>query len=108
MIVVGILASLVPLGVIIRFALSPQADKPVKRAAVIALAAIGIAIIICLIAIATGPKAVEEDPVFAGLSLEEPVQMTNPAAVYALIVGIIMALFVGFIILLSLRKEKKK
>jgi hypothetical protein len=107
MIVVGILASLVLLVVISRFALSKQADKLVKRAAVIALAAIGLAIVICLIVIAAGPKPVEDAPVFAGLAVEEPVQVTNPATVYALIFGGILALFVGFIIFLSLREKKE-
>jgi protein-S-isoprenylcysteine O-methyltransferase Ste14 len=108
MIVVGILASLVLLVVIIRFALSKQTDKLVKRAAIIALAVIGIAVVICLIAIVSGPKAVEEEPVFTGFALEEPVQQaTNPAAVYALIFGVIMALFIALIIFLSMRDKNR-
>jgi hypothetical protein len=107
MLVVGILASLVLLGVIIRFALSKQTDKWVKRAAISALAVIGLAIVICLVVIAAGPKAVEEEPVFMGLGLAEPAPVTNPNTVFALIFGVILALFVGFIIFLSLKEKKK-
>lgn len=97
---------MVLLGVIIRFALSKQTDKLVKRAAIIALAVIGLALIVCVIAIVAGPKTVEEESVFTGFSLEEPVQVTNPATVYALIFGVIMALFVGLIIFLAVREKK--
>jgi hypothetical protein len=106
MLVVGILVSVILLGVIIRFALSKQTDKLVKRAAVIALAVIGVAIGICLIVIAAGPKAVKEEPVFTGFSLEESAPVTNPATVYALIFGVILVLFMGFIIFLSLKEKK--
>jgi drug/metabolite transporter (DMT)-like permease len=108
MIVVGILASLVLLVVIMRFAISKQTDKPVKRAAIIALAVIGVAIGICLIVIAAGPKTVEEEPIFAGLSPEEPAPVTNPATVYALIAGVIMMLFVGLIIFRSIKNMPGK
>ncbi|GHV81196.1 hypothetical protein AGMMS49944_29870 [Spirochaetia bacterium] len=106
MIVVGILVSLVLLVVIIRFALSKQTDKLVKRAAVIALAVISVAIVICVIMIVSGPKAVEEEPVFAGFSPVEAAPVTNPASVYALIFGVILVLFVGFIIYLAMRDKK--
>jgi hypothetical protein len=107
MIVVGILVSLVLLVVISRIALSKKTDKPVKRAAIIALSAIGLASAICTIAVAAGPKAVEDDPIFAGLSLEGPVRAANPYTVYALIFGILMVLVIGLIIFLSLRKREK-
>ncbi|WP_010259424.1 hypothetical protein [Treponema primitia] len=108
MIIVGILVSLALLGVIIRFALSKQSEKLVKRAAVIALAVIGLAIVICLIMILTGPKPVEEEPVFSGLPLAEPVQVADSNMVYALLFGIIMLLFLGLIIFLSTRDKKTK
>ncbi|MFP3041228.1 hypothetical protein LQZ19_05340 [Treponema primitia] len=108
MVIVGILVSLALLGVIIRFALSKQSEKLVKRAAVIALAVIGLAIIVCLILIITGPKQVEEEPVFSGLPLAEPVQVADSNVVYALIFGIIMLLFLGLIIFLSIRGKKPK
>jgi hypothetical protein len=107
MIIIGILVSIALLVVIIRFALSPQTDKLVKRAALIALGAICLAIVACLVMILTGPKAVEEEEVFAGLPLAEPVEVANPAKAYMLVVGIIMLLFVGLVIFLSLREEKK-
>jgi formate hydrogenlyase subunit 3/multisubunit Na+/H+ antiporter MnhD subunit len=109
MIIVGILASLALLAVIIRFALSPQTDRLIKRAARIALAAIALAIIACLILVIAAPGAEEEEEVFAGLPLAEPVvAAVDPNRVYMLIVGAIMLLFVGLIIFLSLREEKKK
>ncbi|GHT85473.1 hypothetical protein FACS1894137_09800 [Spirochaetia bacterium] len=108
MIVVGILVSLVLLALIIRFALSKQTDKPVKRAAIIALAVIGLSLVICLIVIATGSKAVKAEPVFTGFSLEEPVELTNPNTVYVLLLGVIMALFVGLVIFLAIRDRRKR
>jgi hypothetical protein len=107
MIVVGILASIILLAAIIRFALSKQTDKLVKRAAIIALAVIGFALVVCLVVIAAGPKAAEEEPVFAGLSPVDAAPVTNPNMVYALIFGGIMVLFVGFIIYLAVKEKKK-
>jgi multisubunit Na+/H+ antiporter MnhB subunit len=108
MIIVGAVISLALLAVIIRFALSPQTDKPVKRAALIALGAIGLAIVACLVIVIAGPRATEEEEVFAGLPLAEPVTVVNSNRIYMLAFGIIMLLFVGLIIFLSLREEKKK
>jgi hypothetical protein len=103
----GILASLILLIVIIRFALSGKAEKPVKQAAVIALAVIGIAVVICLAVIARGPAAPAEEPLFAGPFPEETAPVTNPAMVYALIFGAVLVLFIALIIFLALRKKKK-
>jgi multisubunit Na+/H+ antiporter MnhF subunit len=109
MIIVGAIVSLALLAVIIRFALSPRTDRLVKRAALIALAAIGLAIVVCLALVIAGPRAEEEEEVFAGLPLAEPVAAAgNPNRMYLLVLGIIMLLFVGLVIVLSLREEKKK
>jgi amino acid transporter len=109
MIIVGALVSLAFLAMIIRFALSPQTDRLVKRAALIALAAIALTIIVCLVMVIAGPGAEEEEEVFAGLPLAEPVVPAgNPNRVYMLVLGVIVLLFVGLIIFLSLREEKKK
>jgi hypothetical protein len=108
MIIVGAIVSLALLAVIIRLALSPQTDKPVKRAALIALAAIGLTIVTCLAIIITGPAATEDEEVFVGLPLAEPVAAANSNRGYMLAVGLIMLLFIGLVILLSLREEKKK
>jgi low temperature requirement protein LtrA len=108
MIIFGAIVSLALLAVIIRFALSPQTEKPVKRAALIALAAIGLTIVVCLVMVITGPKTTEEAEVFAGLPLAESVAVANSGRVYMLLLGVIMLLFVGLIIFLSLREEKKK
>jgi hypothetical protein len=107
MIIVGVLVSLALLGVIVRFALSPKTEKPVKRAAVIALAVISLAIIVCLIMIVSGPGVVEEEPVFSGLPLAEPVQVADPNTIYILIFGIIMLLFLGLIIFFAIKDKKK-
>ena len=109
MIVVGILASLVLFVVIVWFALSKEAEKPVRRAAVIALGVIGLVMLVCLALIATGSAEPEPEPVFTGLPLAEPVrQAANPAAVYALIFGVVLVLFVGLIIFLSIKNERGK
>jgi uncharacterized protein with PQ loop repeat len=107
MIIVGVLVSLALLGVIIRFALSKKTEKLVKRAAIIALAVISLAIIICLIIIVSGPGVVEEEPVFSGFPLAEPVQVADPSTTYFLVFGIIMLLFLGLIIFFSMKDKKK-
>jgi preprotein translocase subunit YajC len=108
MVILGTIVSLVLLVTIIRFALSPQTDRLVKRAALIALAAIALALVVCLVMVITGPDAVEEEEVFAGLPLAETVAVANPNRTYMLILGLIMLLLVGLVIFLSLREEKKK
>ena len=108
MIILGVIFSFALLAVIIRFALSRQSDRLVKRAALIALAVIGLTIVVCLVVIMTGPQATEEEAVFTGLPLAEQVAVVNSGRLYVLIVGIIMLLFVGLIIYLSLREERKK
>jgi multisubunit Na+/H+ antiporter MnhB subunit len=108
MIIIGAIISIALLVVIIRFALSPQTDKPVKRAALIALGAIALAIVACLVMVITGPKATEDEAVFADLPLAEPVAVVDSNRIYMLTLGVIMLLFVGLIIFLSLREEKKK
>jgi cytochrome bd-type quinol oxidase subunit 2 len=107
MIVVGILASLVFLVVIARFALSKKANKPVRRAALAALVAIGLAVAVCLIVIAAAPQAVEEGPIFAGLSPVEPAPAIDFRKVFALLFGAALLVFVGAVIFRSLRNEKK-
>jgi hypothetical protein len=87
-------------------ALSKQAEKPLKLAAVIALGFIALSVIICLIMVVAGPAAEEEEPVFAGLPLAEPVRVENANGVYILLFGVILLLFLGLIIFLSLREQR--
>jgi hypothetical protein len=96
MIILGVMVSLLLLGVIIRFAFSPQTDKLVKRAAIIALGAIGLAIAVCMIMMITGPEAVMEEEVFAGLPLAEPVTAgISSNRVYILVLGSLMLALIG-------------
>jgi fatty acid desaturase len=106
MIIVSVMVSLALLGVIVRFALSKSSEKPVKQAAVIALAAISLAVIVCLILVVSGPGAVEEEPVFAGLPLAEPVQVDDPAAPFILVSGIVLLLFLGVVIFFALKDKR--
>jgi multisubunit Na+/H+ antiporter MnhB subunit len=108
MIIAGAIVSIGLLVVIIRFALSPQTEKPVKRAALIALGAICLTIVACLVMVLAGPKATEEETVFAGLPLAESVEVVDSGRIYMALLGIVMLLFVGLIIFLSLREERKK
>jgi multisubunit Na+/H+ antiporter MnhB subunit len=108
MIVPGVIASLILLGVIIRFALSPRTDRLVKRAALIALGAIGLAILACMIMVIAGPEAVVEEEVFAGLPLAEPVATgISPYRIYLLVLGSAMLALIGLIIFLALREKAK-
>jgi multisubunit Na+/H+ antiporter MnhB subunit len=108
MLIPGVVVSLILLGVIIRFALSPRTDRLVKRAALIALGAIGLAILVCMIMALTAPEAVVEEEVFAGLPLAEPVAAgISPNRVYLLILGSVMLALIGFIVFLALREQAK-
>jgi hypothetical protein len=109
MIIAGVLVSLILLAVIVRFALSPQTDAPVRRVAVIALGAIGLAVLVCLAVILTrsgGEETAAED-IIPGLPLAEPSAAAGPEGVYMLVAGCILLLFIGLIIFLSLREKKK-
>jgi hypothetical protein len=109
MIIAGGIVSLVLLAVIVRFALSPQTDAPVKRAAVIALGAIGLAVLVCLALILTwsgGEETAAED-VIPGLFPAEPSAASGLDGVYLLVAGCILLLFIGLILFLSLREKKK-
>ncbi|AEF86079.1 hypothetical protein TREPR_3048 [Treponema primitia ZAS-2] len=107
MIIVGIIVSLAMLVVIIRFALSKKTEKLVRLASIIALGLIVLAIVFCLIMIAAGPKEVEEEVAFTALPPSTPVAVTNTGAVYFLIFGIVVVLFLGFIIFTAMRDQKK-
>jgi hypothetical protein len=109
MIIAAALVSLILLAVIIRFALSPQTDKLVKRVAVIALGAIGLALLACLAVILSrfgGEETAAED-LIPGLPLAEPSAAAGPDGIYMLIFGFVLLLFIGLIIFLSMREKKK-
>jgi hypothetical protein len=107
MIIVGIFVSLAMLVAIIRFALSKKTEKLVRLASIIALGLIALAVVFCLILIAMGPKEVEDEAAFTALSPAAPAAAANTGAVYFLIFGIVVVLFLGFIIFMALRDQKK-
>jgi hypothetical protein len=107
MIILGVIVSILFLGMLIRLVLSPGTDRLLKRAALIALGAIGLAIIACLIVAIAGFKEPETEEVFVGFPLSEPEADVNSGRAYTLVVGSIMLALIGFIILLALREKAK-
>jgi heme A synthase len=94
------------LGIIIYFALSPRSEKWVKRAAAAALGLISLAIMVCLIMIIAGPRE-KETPVFTGLPSAVPVKPESGNTVYILSFGMAMLLFLGIVIFVSLRNQRR-
>ncbi|MDR1249696.1 MAG: hypothetical protein LBK63_10370 [Treponema sp.] len=107
MLILGVIVSILFLGMIIRLVLSSRTDRLVKRAALIALGVIGLAIVGCLIMAVAGFKEPETEEVFAGFPLSEPEDSANPGRAYTLIFGSIMLALIGFIILMALREKTK-
>ena len=108
MLIALIIFSLVFLGLIIFIAFSPKTAKPVKRTALIALAVIGLSIVICTILLILGPGKEQGDIPLPVLQDTTP-QSESSGNVAAVIMFIAVFLLVmAAIIVLSLRKERKK
>jgi hypothetical protein len=107
MIILGVIVSILFLGMLIRLVLSPGTDRLLKRAALIALGVIGLAIIACLIVVVAGFKGPETEEVFVGFPLDEPAPAANSGRAYTLVAGSIMLALIGLIVFLALREKAK-
>jgi len=99
--------SVVLLGVIIYFLVSPKSSRLLRLSAIIALALIGLAIGVCGVFLIRGPAKVETDIPLPFLTDAEPKQQDKSN------VGVIIGYFVAFAIIFGLvayssRKEKEK
>jgi len=105
-VVLGII-SIVLLGVIIYFLVSPKSSHLLRMSAIIALALIGLAIGVCGVFLIRGPAKVETEIPLPFLTDAEPKQQNKSN------VGVIIGYFVAFAIIFGLvayssRKEKEK
>ena len=106
MLVVGIILSLGLLGLIIYFAISRKSSRRLKFAAIIALACIGVSLIICGYFIIRGPGADKAALPFPALvDGPAPVKQRNIAD---LIILAVLVAVVGVVIFISLRDKRKK
>ena len=106
MIVVLSILSLGLLGVIIYFAISPKSSRLLKMAAIIALAVIGLSLIVCGFFIIRGPG---QDPA----AVPFPVLVDTPAPerktnIVDLVILAILIIIVSLVILMAVRKKPKK
>jgi formate hydrogenlyase subunit 3/multisubunit Na+/H+ antiporter MnhD subunit len=104
------IASVISLGLfilIVYFALSKHSSLLVKRAAVIALILIGLALIVSLCIIFGEPTAIltKQAPVEVAQKDQVPVKVVKPIPI--LIVVILFLLFIAWIVYISLRDQRR-
>jgi Na+/melibiose symporter-like transporter len=105
-VVLGII-SLVLLGAIIYFVVSPKSSRLLKKSAIIALALIGLAVGVCGVFLVRGPAKVETEIPLPFLADAEPKPQNKTN------IGVIIGYFAAFVIIFGLvayssRKEKGK
>ena len=106
MIVVLIILSLGLLGVIIYFAVSPNSSRLLRLSAIIALGAIGLALIICGIIILIGPGEDEDIisfPVFPDIS--PPTKKINNVS--DIIILVVFLALISFVVYRAVKEQKK-
>jgi predicted membrane channel-forming protein YqfA (hemolysin III family) len=110
MLVVGIVLSIGLLGVIAFLALSKKSEKLIKKLALIALIVIGLSIIASAAIVIIFDKPPEEPIEFQipGLMAPQPKTPDSSNSMMILIFAIVLVLFLGMIIYLSLKEQKKK
>jgi cbb3-type cytochrome oxidase subunit 3 len=99
--------SVLLLGVIIYFALSPKSSKILRTAALGALGAIILSIVICVIIILTGTGSAAEEPVMPDFFAEEAPPAPGNFLVLFLLAVFLLA-FLGGVVFLSLRERKRQ
>lgn len=99
--------SVVLLGVIVYFALSPRSSKMLRLSALGALGAIMLSVVICVIIIAVGMETANEEPVMPDFLAAEPPQAAAEGNLAALfILAAFLLALLGTIIFLSLRERR--
>jgi heme A synthase len=101
--------SVILLGVIVYFALSPRSSKSLRLAALIALGAIMLSIVICGIIIFAGLGAAAKEPVMPDFLAPEapaPAPQGNWFALFLL--AIFLLAFMGVVAFLSMRERKRR
>ena len=107
MLIVLVILSLGLLGLIIYFAFSTNSTRLQKRVALIALALIGLSIVVCTILLILGPHKDKEDsiPVFQDTAPQAAGSGNITTVIFFIAVFL---LILAMVIVLSLRKERKK
>jgi len=107
--VVLIILSVGLLGVIIYFAVSPKSSRPLKLAAIIALALIGLSLGVCGIMLIRGPgqgKAVITLPFLLDDTPQPPPKKSNLAVILTFLVSFFF--IVGLVLMTTMREKKNK
>lgn len=103
---------IVPLGLfalIVYFAVSKKSSLFIRWAAIMALIIIGISVMVCLFIIFGEPAAVVVDgPVIQVIPKEEVIPVKKGDPLPLLIFGVILLLFIAFIIYTALREQYQK
>ena len=105
--VVLIILSVGLLGVIIYFTVSPKSSRPLRLAAIIALALIGLSLGVCGILLIRGPgqgKAVVTLPFLLDDTPQPPAKKTNMAVILTFLVSFF---FIVGLVLMTTMKEKR-
>jgi amino acid transporter len=109
MLVVGIIASIILLGVITFLALSKESEKLIKKLAFIALIVIGVSVIASTVVVIIFKKPPEEPIEFRipGLMSQPPNVSSSSTNIIALIFAILLVLFLGVIIYVALKDQNQ-
>jgi membrane protease YdiL (CAAX protease family) len=109
MLVVGIIVSIFLLGVITFLALSKKSEKIIKKLAFIALIVIGVSVIASTVIVIVFDKPPEEPIEFRipGLLPQQPKAPSSSNNIMALVFAILLVLFLGVIIYVSLKDQNQ-
>jgi hypothetical protein len=109
MLFVGISFSLALLGVIVYIALSRKSSKALRLTALVALGAIILSVLICLVIIFAGMGAAGKEPVMPDFLTTEPLSDAPKGNFLVLfLLAVFIVTFLGIVILLSLRERKRQ
>jgi hypothetical protein len=101
--------SVVLLGLIVYFALSPRSSKVLRLAALGALGAIMLSIVICMIIIFAGLGAADDEPVMPDFFAAEPPPASSRGNFFALfLLAVFLLAFMGVVIFLAMKERKNR
>ncbi|MDR1024746.1 MAG: hypothetical protein LBL56_03395 [Treponema sp.] len=99
--------SVVLLGLIVYYALSPRSSKVLRLSALGALGAIMLSIVICVIIIVAGMGG-DEEPVMPDFFAVEPIQAAPRGNFFALfLLALFLLAFLGIVIFLAMRERRR-
>ncbi|MDR2177897.1 MAG: hypothetical protein LBP20_07665 [Treponema sp.] len=101
--------SVVLLGVIVYFALSPRSSKGLRLAALAALGAIMLAIVICAVIVFTNQGTVEEGPVMPDFyTASAPQSAPKGNSLILLLLAVFLLVFLGVVVFLAMKERQRQ